>query len=212
MSDFRTVLDEKKAEAQQMLDIIADVSSGDASIIKTAILKSAFVLILYNMIESTAFLAFERVHERVAIEQYAQLGIAMRKIWAEFFFSNYTADSHHTHLEGTLQESLQFPLLEQFTNRVKLFSGNLDAKKINELLKKYDIGVLTTLNRDKLVIIKNRRNSVAHGEKMFKEACRDLSDSDLEELKMATFAALDEIIEQTEVYINEKKYLAVRSI
>lgn len=208
MSEFRTALDEKKAEAQQMMEIISEVAQGDGSITKTAILKSAFVLILYNMIESTAFLVFERVHERVAIEHYPQLGTAMRKIWVDFFFSHHPADSHHGHMEGTLQQSLQFPLLEPFMDRIKLFSGNLDARKINDLLSKYGIGALTTPDRDKLLIIKNRRNSVAHGEEMFKEACRDLGDSDLEELKNATFSALDNLIEQAESFLNEKKYLA----
>ncbi|AMP07664.1 hypothetical protein CPter91_5378 [Collimonas pratensis] len=43
---------------------------------------------------------------------------------------------------------------------------------------------------------------------MFKEACRDLSDSDLEDLKNATFSAMEDLIEQAGTYLNEKKYLA----
>lgn len=208
MSSFQAELDEKKAEAELMLEIIAEISKDDGAITKTAILKSAFVLLLYNMIESTAFLVFERVHERVAAEHYTHLGTELRKVWVEFFFSHHPADSHHEHLEITLQQKLQFPLLEKFMHRIKLFSGNLDARKINELLSKYGIGALKTPDRDKLLTIKNRRNAVAHGEEMFKEACRDLGNSDLEILKSATFGALDDLVEQAELYLNKKKYLA----
>ncbi|WP_061945413.1 MAE_28990/MAE_18760 family HEPN-like nuclease [Collimonas pratensis] len=208
MNHFQSELDEKKAEAEQMLQIISEVSKSDGAIIKTAILKSAFVLLLYNMIESTAFLVFERVHEKVAVEHYTQLGTEMRKVWVDFFFSSHPADAHHEHLEKTLQQKLQFPLLENFMNRIKLFSGNLDARKIDDLLFKYGIGALKTPDRAKLVIVKNRRNAVAHGEEMFKEACRDLSDSDLEDLKNATFSAMEDLIEQAGTYLNEKKYLA----
>ena len=85
MSDLRTALDEKKAEAEQLLEIIEHIKKQDLSITKTAILKSAFILLLYNMIESTTFLVIERIHEKVSSEHYAQLGMHMRKVWVEFF-------------------------------------------------------------------------------------------------------------------------------
>lgn len=211
MNQFKSKLDEKKHEAEQMLEIISEISQAEGSVNKTAMLKSAFVLLLYNIIESTAFLVFERVHEKIAIENYEQLGSKIRKVWVEFFFSHHTSEFHHEHLEKTLQQQLRFPHLEKFTDRIKLFSGNLDARKIDEILKKYDIGVITTPNRAKLLTIKNRRNSVAHGGEMFKDACRDLSDSDLDDLKKATFGVMDDLIGQADLYLREKKYLAIIS-
>jgi hypothetical protein len=117
MSDLQRALTEKKAEADQMFELIADIrGAGTAisnAITKAAMLRSAFVLLLYNMVESTAFLVFERVHERVADEHYGSLGAEMRKIWVEYFFSHHGAGDHHNHLEGTLGRTLQFPLLEE---------------------------------------------------------------------------------------------------
>lgn len=158
--------------------------------------------------ESTAFLVFERVHERVAVEHYDSLGSEMQRIWVNYFFSHHESRDHHTHMEGTLGKTLTFPLLEVFSKKAKLFSGNLDGKKLNELLKKYGIGPITAPGREKLVTIKNRRNSVAHGEEMFKEACRDLSDSDLIELRDSTFAALDGLVANVESFLAERAYLA----
>lgn len=210
ISDLQRALSEKKIEANQMFEIISDIqSSGVANAItKAAMLRSAFVLLLYNMVESTAFLVFERVHERVATEHYGSLCDEMRKIWVDYFFSHHGSSDHHIHMEGTLDQTLTFPLLEVFSKKVKLFSGNLDGKKLNELLKKYGVGPITAPGRDKLVIVKNRRNSVAHGEDMFKEACRDLSDSDLTELRDSTFAALDDLVANVETFLARRAYLA----
>lgn len=211
MSDLQRALSEKKIEANQMFEIISDIQRSDIenAITKAAMLRSAFVLLLYNMVESTAFLVFERVHERVATENYGSLGEEMRRIWVDYFFSHHGANEHHVHMEGTLGQTLKFPLLDVFSKKVKLFSGNLDGRKINDLLKKYGIDPIIAPGREKLVIVKNRRNSVAHGEDMFKEACRDLSDSDLIELRDSTFAALDDLIANVEGFLAAKAYRAI---
>ncbi|WP_168233448.1 MAE_28990/MAE_18760 family HEPN-like nuclease [Pseudomonas veronii] len=211
MSDIQHNLSERKSEANEMFEIISYIQNSDIdnSITKVAMLRSAFVLLLYNMIESTAFLVFERIHERVALEHYGALGSEMRKIWVDYFFSNHKASDHHTHMEGTLTQTIKLPLLEDFSKKVKLFSGNLDGLKINSLLKKYGVQLLTDPGREKLVVVKNRRNSLAHGEDMFKEACRDLSDSDLAELRDSTFSALDNLIGNVESFLSGKVYLAV---
>lgn len=213
MSEFQRELVEKKIEANQMFEIISYIqtSNTENAIIKAAMLRSAFVLLLYNMVESTAFLVFERIHERVAAEHYGSLGSEMRKIWVDYFFSNHKSSDHHMHMEGTLCQTIKLPLLEAFSKKVKLFSGNLDGQKLNELLKKYGVKALTNPGREKLVTVKNRRNSLAHGEDMFKEACRDLSDSDLIELRDSTFAALDNLITNVESFLTEKDYLASTS-
>ncbi|MEA9710307.1 MAE_28990/MAE_18760 family HEPN-like nuclease [Xanthomonas campestris] len=210
-TDIQRALVEKKAEAEQMFEIISDIREGtniSNAQTKAAMLRSAFVLLLYNMVESTALIVFERIHERVATAPYDLLRSEMRKIWVNYFFSHHGAPDHHLHLEGTLGQTLRFPLLEDYSKKIKLFSGNLDGRKLNELLGKYGIGVITTPGREKLVLVKNRRNSVAHGEDMFKEACRDLSDNDLAGLRDATFSALDEMVANVETFLAERRYLA----
>lgn len=211
MSDIKLKLSVRKSEANEMLELISYVQNSgiENSITKAAMLRSAFVLLLYNMVESTAFLVFERIHERVALENYGALGNEMRKIWVDYFFSNHNPSAHHTHMEGTLTQTIKLPLLENFSKKIKLFSGNLDGLKINELLKKYGVQLITDPGREKLCIVKNRRNSLAHGEDMFKDACRDLSDSDLVGLRDSTFSALDNLIGNVENFLSRKSYLAV---
>lgn len=211
-TDIQRALVEKKVEAEQMFEIISDIREGtniSNAQTKAAMLRSAFVLLLYNMVESTALMVFERIHERVATAPYDLLRGEMRKIWVNYFFSHHGAPEHHLHLEGTLSQTLRFPLLEDYNKKIKLFSGNLDGRKLNALLSKYGIGAITEPGREKLVSIKNRRNSVAHGEDMFKEACRDLSDNDLVSLRDATFAVLDEMVANVETFLAERRYLVI---
>lgn len=207
MTIFREDLDERKFEAEQMFQLVREVAGLEDGVAKASILKSAFVLVLYNMIESTAYLVFETIHERISTRHYVELASDMRKVWVDFFFSSHPSGRHHEHLEKTLEKQLAFPSLDKFMDRIRLFSGNLDARKIDEVLAKYGMGCLTSPGKEKLLVIKNRRNAVAHGEKMFRKACSDLSDSDLEQLKVATFAAMDNLVSHADAYLEQKKYL-----
>jgi hypothetical protein len=73
--------------------------------------------------------------------------------------------------------------------------------------KRYGIGTLKTRNRNLLLIVKNKRNAIAHGEQSFKEACREMTINDIEKLIKATFVALDDIIQQVNDYFSQKKYM-----
>jgi peroxiredoxin len=207
MISVRAELVEKKEEANLLLILTNEVGALDNGVIKAAILKSTFVLLLYNMIESTMSMVFERIHEKIATEHYQDLVPELQKVWVEFFFVKNSPDLFHKHLDKTISQTLSFPSLSDFTARIKLFSGNLDAQKLHGLLKQYGIGVLQTHGKERLLFVKNKRNKIAHGEETFKDSCRDLTSSDLAEIRDAVFGALDSIIAQVEVYLQEKKYV-----
>jgi uncharacterized protein (DUF2267 family) len=207
MISVRAELAEKKEEANLLLVLTNEVGALDNGVIKAAILKSTFVLLLYNMIESTMSMIFERIHDKLAAEHYQNLAPELQKVWVDFFFVKNSPDLFHKHLDKTISQTLSFPSLSDFTTRIKLFSGNLDAQKLHGLLKQYGIGVLQTHGKERLLFVKNKRNKIAHGEETFKDSCRDLTNSDLTEIRDAVFRALDSIIAQAEVYLQEKKYV-----
>jgi hypothetical protein len=207
MNSVRAEFTEKKEEANLLLTLTNEVSALENGVIKAAILKSTFVLLLYNMIESTMSMIFERIHEKIATEHYQNLAPELQKIWVDFFFVKNSPDLFHKHLDKTISQNLAFPNLRDFTARIKLFSGNLDSKKLHGLLKQYGIGVLQTPGQERLLFVKNKRNKIAHGEEAFKDSCRDLTNSDLTEIRDAVFSALSSIVEQADVYLTEKKYV-----
>ncbi len=206
MISIRAELTEKKEEAELLLSLTGEVATLENGVVKAAILKSTFILLLYNMIESTMSMIFERVHEKLAVEHYVDLSPQLQKVWVEFFFEKNSTKKFQVHLDKTLGKTLSFPSLGDFTDRVKLFSGNLDSEKLHGLLKKYGIGVLATSGKEKLVFVKNKRNKVAHGEESFKDSCRNLTSSELIESRDAVFGALDSIVAQTDEYLINRKY------
>jgi peroxiredoxin len=207
MISVKAELLEKKEEANLLLVLTNEAGNLDNGVIKAAILKSTFVLLLYNMIESTMSMIFERIHEKLENEHYQDLAPELQKVWVEFFFVRNSPNLFHKHLDKTISKNLSFPSLSDFTTRIKLFSGNLDAQKLHGLLKQYGIGVLQTQGKERLLFVKNKRNKIAHGEERFKDSCRSLTNSDLSQIRDAVFNALDSIVEQTDFYLRERKYL-----
>jgi RiboL-PSP-HEPN len=202
----RADVSEKRQEAQVLLDLVTELCGRPDSVVRTAIMKSAHMLLLYNAIESSVTNVLEQVHDTLGREKYSDLRPEIRRLWTEYFFQRHAEKTRFDHLEATVRGDAKFPRLSDFLDHVNLFSGNLDGRAISELLTKYGIGALTTPDRAKLLDIKSKRNKIAHGEEMFKEACRNFTVSDMEGYQTACFNALESILDQADIYLKEMRY------
>lgn len=207
MLSIKSDLAEKKGEAEILERLVRDMSDQPGSVALVPILKSAFVLLLYNMMESTMTIVLERIHEAAGKESYCNLRGELRELLIEYFVNASPERSRFANIEQIMSGCFRLPPLRDYLKKRKLFSGNLDGRALNELLVRYGIGALTSPDRDKLLEIKSKRNSIAHGEEMFKEACRNKTLGELSELKTACFNALENIVSQAEVFISRKKYM-----
>lgn len=208
MIGARADVSEKKQEAQVLLDLVTELSGRPESIVRTAIMKSAHMLLLYNAIESSVTTVLEQVHDVLGKEKYSDLRPEIRKLWTEYFFQRHAEKSRFGHLEATVRGEAKFPRLSDFLDHINLFSGNLDGRAISELLAKYGIGSLATPDRAKLLDIKSKRNKIAHGEEMFKEACRNYTIAEMEAYQAACFNALESVLDQADDYITARRYKA----
>lgn len=207
MKGVKSDFSEKQSEAGILEALIIDLSTKPGSISQVAILKSAFVLLLYNVIESTATALIEKIHERVGRHEYSTLTNELKKLCIDFYVNKQADKNRFEHIEGLHSGSIKLPPLKDFSLRYKLFSGNLDAREINLILKKYGIPLLTSKGKQKLLEIKTKRNLLAHGEEMFKEACRNKTPREIKELKNACFDTMEQMIKNTENFLAEKRYL-----
>lgn len=207
MIGVKSDLREKKNEANILIELITDISCQKKSVQRASILKSAHILLLYNMIESTATNVFERIHEVASAEKYINLSPHLRALWVDYYFNKHPEKSRHSNLEKTISGIATFPTLREFSKLISLFSGNLDGRKLNELLLKYGIGKLNTPDRGLLLTIKNKRNKIAHGEEMFKESCRHFTLTELVLLQTACFNALDSFVDQADNYITHRAFI-----
>lgn len=199
---------EKCRDIDVLLDHIKSVSYEKGSNVhKLAILKSSLVLLLYNTIESTVTSLLDEIHNSASNHQYNQLSDKLRALHSEYYFFNQNKKNLKKNLDSLSMQTLYFPTLDEFEKRVNNYSGNLDSREIDKTLSKYGVGKVRTEDRGKLLTVKNIRNKVSHGELMFKEACRNFTITELEEIKCATENAMNDIIQQTNHYLSRKGYL-----
>jgi ABC-type microcin C transport system permease subunit YejB len=85
-------------------------------------------------------------------------------------------------------------------------SGNLDARKIREIAKKY--GFTVPEKCDELIDIKKFRNQLAHGEKTFSEIGREKSVVELIKINTRVIIYLRIILKNIRKFIDRKNYLA----
>ena len=174
---------------------------------KISILKSSLVLILYNTIESTVTLLLQEIHNAASTHHYDELSDKLRELVTEYYFFNSGKSDFKKNLDLLSIKDLKLPTLDDFAKRVNSYSGNLDSRAIDKILSKYGVGKTQTNDKEKLLIVKNIRNKIAHGELMFKEACRNFTISELEQIKNATENAMCDIIQQTNRYLLRQGYL-----
>jgi len=207
MLSIRDDFEERIKEADILLKHIEDLSNQTNSVQKSSILKSAYIILLYNIIEATTRLVFERIHDDLSNYSYQQFSEKIQLLFVDYYFKNQSDKKYKSNIDNTFSNALKFPLLEDYTKKVTLFSGNLDARELNKLLKKYGIGALTTRNKHMLLTIKNKRNKLAHGEDMFKDSCRGYTVKELTAFKSAVYNTMKQLINLGDTFLISKIYL-----
>ncbi|MEZ5536042.1 MAG: MAE_28990/MAE_18760 family HEPN-like nuclease [Thiolinea sp.] len=199
--------DERDREARIFLDHIRDSVNEIGNVNSTPLLKSSFLVFLYNSIESISVMLFEYIHYEISKHAYADLDEKIQLLFLSHHFSEKNWTKNKNKLDDMMIGSLVFPQLEEFQNKRKLFSGNIDGMRLNKTLKEYNIRVISAQQREYLKTIKDKRNKLAHGRENFMEACRGYVLADLEEMREAVYLVLKEMIDNVDEYILNKMYL-----
>lgn len=207
-SELRKLLKEKEKEAEQMLEILTSLPQDAGTVTKSSMMKSAQILLLYSAVESMVYLSFENLHEAAAHVEYASLSPQYQAVWSRYYFTSFADKKVHSeNLNKTLNGSVRIPSLTTFLNRVNLFSGNLDGRKINDLLRYYGVKELPKQRLNHLKFVKDKRNALAHGECMFKEGCRAITERELRTITSDVFFAIGRMVQNIEEFVKNKRYL-----
>ncbi len=177
-------------------------------------MKAGMVLMLYNAVESTMTRGLEKLHI-VLMEQdlvFDECNDAIRQLLM-VYYENMREKSpdinrrapHILQLYDYMRGSTSFPLsYGQLCQFYSLYSGNLDAREIVSVLKKYGVGFEEKISE--LKTIKDNRNHLAHGELTFEEVGRELSVPQLKNMKEKTFEYMEKVIDSVDAFIKEKRY------
>jgi hypothetical protein len=171
---------------------------------------------LDNLIESCVRSGFEEIYEAVKSNgiSYQQVSDALKDIWSRYEISKADQDNAIARTYAERVKSIINTVLDStpliITKDAVDISGNLDARQIRKLLETHDIELVETIPGDKyhILLVKNKRNALAHGEQSFDEAARDSSLGDLKNIKDEVFIFVDDVLKAMQNYYFDKKFIA----
>ena len=197
-----------------------------------AILKANCYLLLYNLVEGSIFEGINAIFIDINNRNisFDQLEDNYKRIWLEYKYQLVTKSRNQgdkksekvfgKKLQDILCDLGEFSILpytnkegekfENYGSYVQLlgsseFSGNLDARKIRELAEKYKFSV--PYECDELLVVKNSRNKLAHGEKTFVEVGQEKPMLELIRINLCIIRYLRVTLRSVEQLIRDKNYL-----
>lgn len=217
--------DERSREVRRYFILLSELESGsiqlssivneqcirtetvDSELAKT--LKATGFLLLYNLIESTMRNIVEAICDEIQDNQipFDYVSDKIKKIIIKNFKNSKTKlDELISELQVVSLDIVASNLREE-----KVFSGNVDAKEIRKVAKRYGFSATTDGRRTRdgidLLQIKQNRNDLAHGIKSFEEVGRDATADELLRIQKRVVHYLKEIIANVEDYLAQQQYL-----
>ena len=171
------------------------------------ILRANAFLLLYNIVESSVSQALEKIHINLVVSGcgYDNLSDNLKKEVVEFVKKSAKTDDFVTQVENIANDILNY-----YPEKKDFFSGNVDAKEIKKMSKKYGFSCSTdarkTDNGAKLLPIKSHRNDLAHGFISFKECGKDYTIQDMMRMKKEVLSYIGEILENIDSYLIRQEF------
>lgn len=166
--------------------------------------KAQFLMILYNIVESTVCDCLNFFYDSIADDEltFAELSDEMRAMWKE-----YLKRTSNPNFQKSDTELMDMTI--RFESLAINISGSLDMRKIIDVFSKHGCR-LEEINRDKysnsFLVVKNKRNNLAHGNISFSECGSNYMISDLKKFKEDILIVLQELVNQAKEYISNKRY------
>ena len=164
----------------------------------------------HNLIEATIRKSIEKVFFEVQTEgiTFGQLSTQLKDIWIKQYAkkikkSNLSSEKINEKLNEIAHFILKNELMKFEADCVNI-SGNIDAQKIRDFAKQ--IGFDQSSNGQNLLLIKEKRNKLAHGEFTFSEIGRNYSIQQLNDYKDEAKIYLEDVINKIGIFISNKTY------
>ncbi|MGL5795653.1 MAG: MAE_28990/MAE_18760 family HEPN-like nuclease, partial [Waterburya sp.] len=147
-------------------------------------LKATGFLLLYNLTESTIRNAVETIFDDLQNKNisFDDVRDEIKEIIIQNFKNNKSTDNLLQSIKN-----ISLDIISVSFDKEKLFSGNLDARKIKQIAEAYGFSyksnVRKTQNGIDLLKVKTNRNDLAHGFKSFEEVGRDATAEELLQIK-----------------------------
>ncbi|MCC5658475.1 hypothetical protein LC608_16050 [Nostoc sp. XA010] len=171
-------------------------------------LKATGFLLLYNLVESTMRNAITTIFDEFQNKNisFDDATNKIKKIIINNFKDNNSTDTLLKNINN-----ISCDIISSSFDKEKLFSGNIDARKIRQTSEMYGFSCTTNSKKTKdgsdLLTVKTNRNDLAHGFKSFEEVGRNATADELLEIQKRVISYLKGILENIESYLSNKEYL-----
>jgi len=188
------------------------------------VLKANLFLLLYNLIESS----FKNALEKICIDitndnlTYQEVIPEIKRLWLEKRYKNFEnmkipKNTKKSEYIVNIIDNITEDIIEIkfYTDEKKRknddISGNIDARAIEEINKKYGAKLIDKPNiqTQPLLTIKSQRNNLAHGDESFNKCGEDYSISELEYIKNESLNYIKWILTHIKEFLEDKKYKTI---
>lgn len=203
MNNLRSLLDSRYSEIRELIERLCSdekQSLGYNSTIPT--LKATLFLLYYNLIESIIYSTFEMLFDEVSTNcsDFLHLAKPVQKQFKKYDRENRISEKDLLQLD-----------LSRYSGKVTLFSGNLDARAIRTLLHNWGIAEdFHAPSEEKLRDIRQYRNTLAHGERAFKDVGKGYSVREMEQYGDVVYNYLQQLVDIINIYFNKKQYINMK--
>ncbi|KIP66817.1 MULTISPECIES: MAE_28990/MAE_18760 family HEPN-like nuclease [Vibrio] len=189
-------------------EIIFSEHKIDRRLVKT--LSATGYLLIYNLIESVMTDALDAVHKQLQSDEltFSQLSDELKKICLRDFNKSTVNQKHLLeHGEISLDKALTWLGYSRFNH----FNGNIDAKTIQKKARSYGFSIADhdrkfTNDGQILRDIRDKRNSLAHGEVSFEECGQDTAIESLIVLNEQACMYLSAVLDGVDHFLTKKRY------
>lgn len=166
--------------------------------------KAEFLLLLYNIVESTTCDCLNSIYDAIIDDNlaFADVSTEIKKMWR-----NYLKKQKHPDADS--DDTVLNPMKVKFGQLAISISGSLDYRKIVKVFRNHGCMVDDSKGEKyghSFLIVKNRRNLLAHGNISFSECGSGYIYSDLKRFKEDILEYLDEVMNVTKSFIEKKEY------
>lgn len=199
---FLSDLDSKYIDINILYNHILDMEKQTGTIKLVPVLRSSLYIAIYNCVESTIYALLEEIHEKLVTLDERNLNLKL---------NNKLSKLNKIALGSSFN---YIPKLSIYLKYNKIFSGNLDHRKIVQIFKSYDIRLkdFPIKARTSIKTIKDKRNILAHGSATFHEAGRNISSKDMKELIDNSYSLLKEYVIAVNHYLKAKEYMCLSTL
>lgn len=219
MNNTFILFEDRKAEIEFYYSIMLDIenNTGKIQTIDNSkffrILKSNFLLMLYNLVEACVVSGMLEIYESLKQSQsgYNELIEEIQSLWSKYKIGEiYKSSGTRSSYEKGVREIIAQVITDEpvFLNRAALeISGNLDARRIKNLCDKHCIRYVASDDDGCLKTVKEKRQNLAHGDESFGDCARDMTLSQLEHIKDEVIRFIGSILNGMKNYYDNKLYL-----